>query len=183
MADSGSGTEPEGRTPSLDGERVHLRAGGDGDVEPLVAMFAEPSVLEWWFAQDATKVAARIAQTDQFGWVIEAEGAVLGWIQAGEEDDEEYRAAWIDIAVRTSAQGTGVAADALRTVMSFLVEERGHHRVTIDPDVENSRAVRAYEKVGFRRVGVMRRYCRRPDGSFGDGLLMEHVVGIDPPIP
>ena len=38
---------------------------------------------------------------------------------------------------------------------------------------DNTPAVRAYEKVGFRPVGVMRRYWRSPDGEWRDALLME----------
>jgi aminoglycoside 6'-N-acetyltransferase len=34
-------------------------------------------------------------------------------------------------------------------------------------------AIRAYEKAGFRPVGVMRSYERGPDGTWHDGLLME----------
>jgi aminoglycoside 6'-N-acetyltransferase len=38
--------------------------------------------------------------------------------------------------------------------------------------------VRAYEKAGFRRVGVMRGYERDADGAgWHDGLLMELVSG------
>ena len=166
-------------SPVIEGDGVRLRPAAPADVDVLVALFAEPVVLTWWFAHDRAKVAKLIAQDDQFGWVIEVEGDVLGWIQAGEDDDDEYRSAWIDIAVTSAAHGTGVALDALRTVMAFLTEERGHHRITIDPDPDNTRAVRAYEKVGFRRVGVMRHYCCRPDGTYADGLLMEHLVGID----
>jgi aminoglycoside 6'-N-acetyltransferase len=55
-----------------------------------------------------------------------------------------------------------------------LIEARGHHRITIDPAVDNVGAIRCYEKVGFRRVGVMRRYARDVDGAgWHDGLLME----------
>jgi len=54
-----------------------------------------------------------------------------------------------------------------------LVRDRGHHRVVIDPVAHNERAIRAYEKVGFRRVGIMREYQREPDGSWSDGLLLD----------
>jgi len=65
----------------------------------------------------------------------------------------------------------------VRRVTRMLIDERGHHRVTIDPAASNAAAIRAYEKVGFRRVGVMRRYERDADGSgWHDGLLMEFVV-------
>ena len=45
--------------------------------------------------------------------------------------------------------------------------------MSIDPAAANERAIRAYERVGFRRVGVMRAYERGPDGTWHDGLLMD----------
>lgn len=165
--------------PPLRGERVRLRSGKEGDVPTLVAMFADPEVRGWWRTNEADKVRSRFDEDGLFGWVIEAEGEVVGWIQAYEEDDPEYRHAGIDLATSPSVHGTGVALDALRAVMGWLTGERGHHRLTIDPSAANARAIRAYEKVGFRRVGVMRCYERAEDGRWHDGLLMEHVVGID----
>jgi aminoglycoside 6'-N-acetyltransferase len=55
-----------------------------------------------------------------------------------------------------------------------LIDERGHHRITIDPGTGNTAAIHSYEKVGFRPVGVMRRYERRVGSEeWRDGLLME----------
>jgi aminoglycoside 6'-N-acetyltransferase len=61
----------------------------------------------------------------------------------------------------------------VRTLARWLFDVRGHHRITIDPAVANERAIRAYERVGFRRVGVMRRYERGADGTWHDGLLLD----------
>ena len=56
-------------------------------------------------------------------------------------------------------------------------QERGHHRITVDPATSNAAAIRAYEKAGFARVGVMRRYERDyAGGDWHDGLLMELVA-------
>jgi len=67
-----------------------------------------------------------------------------------------------------------MGTEAVRRLVRHLVEERGHHRVTIDPSVTNAAAIRAYEKAGFRPVGVMRSYERNPDGGgWRDGLLMD----------
>ena len=52
-------------------------------------------------------------------------------------------------------------------------EERGHRRLTIDPAAENAGAIRAYERVGFREVGIMRKYERDPEALWRDGLLMD----------
>jgi aminoglycoside 6'-N-acetyltransferase len=55
--------------------------------------------------------------------------------------------------------------------------ERGHHRVTIDPAVDNAAAIRSYEKSGFPRVGVMRSAWRDGwAGEWRDTLFMELVT-------
>jgi len=43
----------------------------------------------------------------------------------------------------------------------------------VDPAADNSRAIHVYEKLGFRPVGVLRRYERVADGVWRDALLME----------
>jgi aminoglycoside 6'-N-acetyltransferase len=87
-----------------------------------------------------------------------------------------YRNANIDVYLTASRHGEGLGSEAVLVLARYLIEERGHHRLTIDPAAENRAAIRAYEKVGFRRVGVMRSYERGPDGTFHDGLLMEMVA-------
>src|SRR5260370_879241 len=74
-------------------------------------------------------------------------------------------------------RGGGIAPDATRALARHLFEERGHRRLTIDPATANERAIRAYERVGVRRVGVMRAYERGPDGGWHDGLLMDLLPG------
>lgn len=64
-----------------------------------------------------------------------------------------------------------------------LVDDRGHRRITIDPAAENLRAIRSYECVGFEPVGRMRAYCRKPDGRWVDGLLMDLLAEELPPAP
>ena len=63
-----------------------------------------------------------------------------------------------------------------------LIDDLGHRRLVIDPAAHNERAIRCYEKVGFRRVGVMRRYWQDPDGVWRDGLLLDLLAGdLTPP--
>lgn len=49
--------------------------------------------------------------------------------------------------------------------------------VTLRPatgtDLPALAAIRAYTKVGFRPVGIMRRYWRDPEGVWQDGLLLD----------
>ena len=84
-----------------------------------------------------------------------------------------YRHAGIDIYLSARGQGQGLGTEAVTLLAGSCASSAGHHRLTIDPAAANHRAIRCYEKVGFRRVGVLRQYERGPDGRFHDGLLMD----------
>src|SRR5207245_11762748 len=94
-------------------------------------------------------------------------------IPCSEESAQMYEHAGIDLALQSDWQSPGLGPAATLTPAKHLVTERGHHRLTIHPAAHNVRAIRAYEKVGFKPVGVMRKYERGPDGTWHDGLLME----------
>jgi len=98
---------------------------------------------------------------------------VAGVLQFHEETDPGYRHAGIDITLGDRFQERGLGTRALRRLIRYLIDERGHHRMTIDPSVHNPRAIHVYEKVGFKPVGVMRKYERDIHGRWSDGLLMD----------
>ena len=101
----------------------------------------------------------------------------------GSSSDPMYRQAGIDIYLGGRFQGRGAGTEAVRLLARFLFEQRGHHRITIDPAAANEPAIRCYAKVGFRPVGVLRQYERGPDGTFHDGLLMDLLRDELPPSP
>ena len=161
--------------PELAGPRVRLRPGDQRDAPALCAILAEPEVACWWGAPEPPgEVAAKLRGDDESVLlVVEAAGQVVGGIEYHEENNPTYRHAGIDIYLSARGQGQGLGTEAVALLARFLCEQRGHHRLTIDPAAANHRAIRCYEKVGFRRVGVLRQYERSPDGRFHDGLLMD----------
>lgn len=157
----------------LRGERVLLRPGRPEDADALVRIRKEPEVARRWGSADIEEeVSEGFIESDE-GFVIEANEEVVGAIQYGEEDDPMYRHANMDIFLSTSQHGQGLGTETIRILARHLFEERGHHRLTIDPATDNMAAIRTYERVGFRPVGVMRSYERGPDGIWHDGLLMD----------
>jgi aminoglycoside 6'-N-acetyltransferase len=137
-----------------------------------------PDVARWWDPPEDEFPLADDPDSTRF--TILVDGAVAGMIQYGEEEDPKYRHASVDLFVDPAVRGRGVGPEAIRRVVAMLFE-RGHHRITIDPAVSNEAAIRAYEKVGFTRVGVMRAYERDAGGEgFHDGLLMELVTSQAP---
>ena len=121
----------------------------------------------------AASVAEDLAEEGTETFVIERDGQVAGAIQWHAEDEPDYRHAGIDIYLDPAVHGRGLGADAIRTLARHLIADRGHHRLVIDPAADNAAAIRCYSKVGFRPVGIMRKYERGLDGSWHDGLLMD----------
>jgi aminoglycoside 6'-N-acetyltransferase len=155
--------------PTLHGRSVTLRPGVDADAPLLLDILRQPEVAAWWRRDEWE----RLDESDAVTFVIVLKDAAVGCIQYAEEDDPDYRSAAVNIFVSAAVHGRGVGPDAMRTLIEWLIDRRGHHRFTVDPAATNARAIHVYEKLGFRPVGVLRRYERVADGTWRDGLLME----------
>lgn len=166
-------------TSVLHGTQTTLRPVRPEDAETLADILADPEVARWWGRYDADRVRRDLIEADDtVVYAIEHEGEVIGSIQYVEELAPDYRHASLDVFLRSDWHGKGLGTDAVRTLTRHLVHDRGHHRLTIDPSVDNEKAIRTYKRVGFREVGVMRAYERNPDGHWQDCLLMD-LLGRD----
>jgi aminoglycoside 6'-N-acetyltransferase len=163
---------------SIAGSRVVLRPVRPDDVATLAEILATPEVARWWPAYDFARVEREFLAPDENErvYAIESGCQLVGAILATEEADPEFRHAAIDLFLDPTVRGRGLGPDAIRTLAAQLIDVDGHHRLMIDPAADNAAAIRAYEKVGFRPVGRLRRYQRMPDGSWIDGLLMEMLA-------
>lgn len=163
----------------LQGQDVTLRPPTRSDAEALASILSEPEVARWWPGYDRARVLVDLIaeRPAEEPFVIEHAGQIIGYIQAAEELEPDFRHAGIDLFLTATAQGRGLGPDAIRALAADLIDRRGHHRLTIDPAADNTRAIVAYAKVGFRPVGRLRQYQRMADGVWVDALLMEMLAG------
>jgi len=158
----------------LRGALVTLRSATEADVDALARIRSAAEIRARWGGDDVeAELREALADPELELLVIDVGGEVVGAIQWSEEDDAMYRHAGMDIFVDPAVHGRGIGTDAVRTLARHLIADVGHHRLVIDPAADNTPAIRCYAKVGFRPVGVMRRYERGPDGVWHDGLLMD----------
>lgn len=156
-------------------ERLALRSVEAADAEVLWAIRRSPWVSQWWGDGSAEPDWPMDSDETEHCFAIWRDGTIVGLIQYYEIDGSS-RHAGIDLFLSESASRQGLGREAILRVMRFLVDERGHHRIVIDPSTANSRAIATYEACGFTRVGVMRQYERNMDGpGWHDGLFMEYV--------
>ena len=151
---------------------VALRPMERRDAEALVAIHERPEVRAWW---GAPLEGFPFEDDDANRLTVLVDDRVAGLIQFYEEDDPAFRHASIDVFLDPAVTGRGHGTTAIRLLIRHLLDERGHHRITIDPAVDNHAAVRSYEKAGFRRVGTLEAAWRDEGGRWRDLLLMELV--------
>jgi aminoglycoside 6'-N-acetyltransferase len=158
----------------LSGPRVRLVAVAPEHRERLSELRLKPGVLRWW-------------QDPQDGWLddeadtekytVLLEEQVIGFAEWYEETDATFRHAGIDLFLDPAFHGQGLGTETMQVICAHLIDDRGLHRIVIDPEVENEVAIACYRKVGFRPVGVMRRYQRDRFGEWKDGLLLDLLAG------
>lgn len=155
----------------------------------LAAWLGEPHMREWWGDPDEELEHIRymVEGTDTSRpFLIRLDGELVGYIQywfVGHHQNREWieehpwlaelpaDAVGVDLSIGVAEQlSQGIGSAALAAFVAKLRSE-GHQTIIIDPDPANLRAVRAYEKAGFRPIPSL-------VGRTGsDVLLMQHVAG------
>ena len=160
--------------PELRGEGVMLEPLAAGHRDRLRAIRETPDVADRWGPLEDDFPLEDEPESTRFAILVD--GEVAGMIQFQEETDPDYRHAEVDIFLAPDHQRRGLGTDAMVTLTKHLLDERGHHRIVLSVDTDNERAIRCYEKSGFRRVGVTR-YSGRDyrTGGWADEFFMELV--------
>jgi RimJ/RimL family protein N-acetyltransferase len=150
----------------------------EADRPLLLEWLRRPHVSEWWEGPyDAERVRAEFPDPDVkvAQYLAHQGGRRVGFIQsyvvAGAgggwwEGERDPGARGIDQFLADSADlGKGLGTRMIAAFVARLFEDPAVTKIQTDPDPENARAVRCYEKVGFERVGLV----ETPDGH---ALLM-----------
>jgi RimJ/RimL family protein N-acetyltransferase len=150
-----------------------------GDLPLLHEWLSRPHVAAYWdepiALQDmAGKFAAHMRSEIVFGYVASLDGVPAAYVQTyaaakvgGGWWPNEAAGTWgVDQFLADGARlGQGLGTQLVRALVAFVFARHGADAIITDPRPDNLRAVRCYEKAGFRRIGVV----ETPDGP---ALLM-----------
>jgi aminoglycoside 6'-N-acetyltransferase len=140
--------------------RYGFRPVVEADLPVIAGWLAEPHVAEWWDDPEEEIAAIRehIDSISVEPLIVELDGRPIGYLQSYDphlEDDHPYQdqpfgTLGIDLTIgEPELVGIGHGSALLRQFVAELFAE-GAPRVIIDPDPANARAIRAYEKAGFK---------------------------------
>lgn len=143
----------------------------------------DPAVMPYWSGLDQP-----VCDADSLAWVerflssdgslrcfiIESPQRPVGFIELSRQPgDHNYgHLAEIDICIgEPSEWERGYGSSALIALLRWLFTETDIERAFLQPRVSNERAIHVYEKVGFRKEGVLRR-AEFMDGEYHDAVMM-----------
>ena len=107
-----------------------------------------------------------------------ADDRPLGLLNLQFGEDEEV--AGVAVSVFPQARGRGVAAKALRLGATWGLRQLGLHRVFAEAAADNRASIRAIEKAGFQREGILRAHCKT-QGRRHDCVMFSLLLrDIDP---
>jgi uncharacterized protein (TIGR00725 family) len=154
--------------------QIVLRPSAHADLGMFQRAFTDTDVLAWWDLGAGDGVHSRWPHERCL--VITELGRAVGFIDYHADPDPDFDHIGVDIVMAAAAdRGRGIGTAALASFARGAFEA-GHHRITVVPSPDNGPAIRCYEKVGFRRVGVMRAY-ERYRGRWRDALLLDLLPG------
>ena len=155
--------------------RYAFRAVAEDDLPMIAAWLAEPHAAEWW-DDPGTKIARISEHMDGISvepLIVELGGRPIAYLQSYDphlEDDHPYQdqpfgTVGIDLTIGPpELLGLGHGSAIVAQFADDLFEE-GATRLVVDPDPRNLRAIRTYEKAGFRAIGER-------TSIYGPALLM-----------
>lgn len=132
----------------------------EDDLPMISRWLAEPHVAEWWGdpEQGLREIADAITDIATEPLIVELDGRPFAYLQTYDphlEDDHPYQdqptgTLGMDISIGPREfLGKGHGSGAIAAFIQQLFSE-GVPRIIIDPHPDNTRAIRAYEKAGFR---------------------------------
>jgi len=89
-------------------------------------------------------------------WIM-ADNKKIGQINYNKIDTQNKKVELDIIIGEEEHTSRGYGTDALRTLMRYLFDNFDIHKIWIEARANNPRAVRAYEKVGFKKEGILRK--------------------------
>ncbi len=118
----------------------------------------------------ASWITARLAATDEATWIVTSDAGPAGVLRVMDIDSFSRRAE-IGVYLDATARGAGVGEACVRLATEWCFNFLGLHRVTARVLARNAPALATFEKLGFRREGLLIDHEYR-EGTYEDVVLL-----------
>ncbi len=125
-----------------------------GQPETRLAYGGDPSTIKPPTPESYKRSLGRFP--DSIKWVIDRRGHAIGGVRLHEIDEEEARARLALGIWHPVDWGHGYGTEASKLVLGHAFNAMNLHRVDLIVLESNRRAIRSYEKCGFKVEGILR---------------------------
>ncbi|MDN4606445.1 GNAT family N-acetyltransferase [Sporosarcina highlanderae] len=171
--------------------RVAIRELVHEDKILLVKWLSDPEVLQYYEGRDRPLDLAQVEE----GFYGEADGETRCLILYDEEpigfvqfypvgDKERFIYGYADTLEilygmdqfigEPAYWNKGIGTQLVEMIVTYLLHEKNADRIVMDPQVWNERAIRCYEKCGFKKVKLLPKH-EWHEGEYRDCWLIEYV--------
>ena len=173
-------------------KEISLRLLNEQDKNLLLKWLTDERVLNFWEGKSAVFDLDRITEgfygeenVEVIRTIIEYQGQAIGYLQMYKLDNEaleEYSYQSINKVIYGVDQfigepeywNKGIGTKFMKLVLQYLTNSKGAEIVILDPHADNPRAIRCYEKVGFKKIKFLPKH-ELHDGEMVDCYLMEYI--------
>ncbi len=164
---------------AIHGKKVRLRAIERSDIPTFVRWLNDPEVTQYllmfmpmslaqeerWFEDHLDNQRSHI-----FG-IETSEGKLIGNVGLEDINWKDRKAVLGIVIGEKEYWGQGYGTDAIKTLLGFVFSQMNLRRVSLNVFPYNKRALRCYEKCGFKEEGRLRQ-AHFSNGQYHDEIVM-----------
>lgn len=172
-------------------DRVAIRELIVDDKILMAKWLSDPEVLQFYEGRDRPLDLAQVEEDfygdadDETRCLIQYDESPIGYVQFYPVGDEERRAYGysdpseviygMDQFIGEPVYwNKGIGTQLVEMVVTYLLAVRKADRIVMDPQTWNERAIRCYEKCGFKKVKLLPKH-EWHEGEYRDCWLIEYV--------
>lgn len=169
---------------------LSIRYVTENDVQTISNWLSNPEVLRFYEGRDKPQSSQQVrehyissSEDSNKKCIVEYKNQSIGYIQMYSLDPEwkalygynERENVWgMDQFIgETAYWNRGIGTELVQAAITYIMNEFGAVAIAMDPRVSNERAIRCYEKCGFRKVKVLKEH-ELHEGILEDCWMMEY---------
>ncbi|TVX99904.1 GNAT family N-acetyltransferase [Cohnella terricola] len=165
---------------NLESERVYLRKLEETDAPIMLANTTDKEIRYMTGTKPSFTLEQILAHINNinndssrydFAICLKDDDQMIGELSIFDIDEEDRKAGFRVSMSSIELTGKGYGTEAIKIVLRFVFEELKLNRLQLEVFSHNLRGIRAYEKVGFVKEGVLRESLYY-DGTYSDEIIM-----------
>ncbi|WP_163102356.1 GNAT family N-acetyltransferase [Peribacillus alkalitolerans] len=170
-------------------EKIRVRTLENHDNVLIAKWLTDPNVLQFYEGRDRPQTQELVnekfynREEDEVGCIVEFDGEPIGYIQFYPLDQDARKLYGYDKSEvifgtdqfigEVEYWNQGIGKLLVQSMVQYLLDQHGAEKIVMDPQAWNERAIRCYEKSGFKKIKFLPKH-EYHEGEYRDCWLIEY---------